>query len=115
MALFRLLLIAIIATVGFYTALVIADHGWGLLPMFFGDIVKMGWPGQFNMDFLSFLILGSVWLIWRHQFSPLGLIFGMLIFAGGAPFLCTYLLVASFRANGDIRILLLGEKRASVS
>lgn len=115
MALFRLLLIAIIATVGVYTAITISQHGWGLHAIFFGDIAKMGWPGQFNMDFLSFLILGSVWLMWRHQFSLLGLFFGFLVFAGGAPFLCTYLLVASFRANGDVKILLFGEKRALVS
>ena len=59
MNLFRLLLIAIIATISIYTVNVIANHGWGLLPIFYGDIAKMGWPGQFNMDFHAFLILGS--------------------------------------------------------
>ena len=110
---FRLLLIAIVATVGIYTVIVIANHGWGLLPIFYGDIAKMGWPGQFNMDFHAFLILGSVWLMWRHHFSPLGLFFGLLIFAGGAPFLCSYLLVASFQAKGDVKELLLSRQRAA--
>ena len=114
MIMFRLLLIAIIVTVGAYTAFVILEHGWNLLPIFFGDIEKMGWPGQFNMDFSSFLMLGSVWLMWRHHFSPLGLLFGIIIFVGGAPFLCTYLLIASFQANGDVKELLLGRTRASV-
>lgn len=114
MNLFRLLLIAIIATVGIYTINVIASHGWGLLPIFYGDIAKMGWPGQFNMDFHAFLILGSVWLMWRHHFSPLGLLFGLCIFAGGAPFLCAYLLVASFQAKGEVKVLLLGKQRAAV-
>ncbi len=109
---FRLLLIAIIATVGVYTVNVVANHGWDLLPIFYGDIAKMGWPGQFNMDFHAFLILGSAWLIWRHHFSPLGLLFGLCIFAGGAPFLCSYLLVASFQAKGDVKELLLGKQRA---
>lgn len=113
MNLFRLLLIAIIATVGVYTVIVIANHGFGLLPIFYGDIVKMGWPGQFNMDFHAFLILGSVWLMWRHHFSPLGLLFGLCIFAGGAPFLCIYLLVASFQAKGDVKELLLGKRPAA--
>jgi hypothetical protein len=113
MNLFRLLLIAIIATVGIYTVNVITNHGWGLLPIFYGDIAKMGWPGQFNMDFHAFLILGSVWLMWRHHFSPLGLFFGLCIFAGGAPFLCAYLLVASFQAKGDAKELLLGKRRAA--
>lgn len=112
MTLFRLLLAAIIATVGIYTIIVVAEHGLNFLPFYFADIMKMGWPGQFNMDFSAMLLLGSVWLMWRHHFSPLGLLFGVAIFVGGAPFLCTYLLVASFKAGGNVKVLLLGEGRA---
>jgi hypothetical protein len=115
MNLFRLLLIAIVAVVGLYTVVVIGEHGVDFLTPFYADIAKMGWPGQFNMDFHAFLILGSVWLMWRHHFSVLGLLFGLIIFAGGAPFLCSYLLVASFKANGDVKALLLGTQRAAAS
>ncbi len=114
MTLFRLLLVAIIAVVGGYTALVLSEHGSNFLPVYFDDIAEMAWAGQFNMDFSAFLILGSAWLMWRHHFSPLGLLFGIIIFVGGAPFLCTYLLIASFQANGDVKELLLGRTRASV-
>jgi hypothetical protein len=110
---FRILLVAIIAIVGIYTIFVIGEYGMDFLSPFYADIAKMGWPGQFNMDFHSFLILGSVWLMWRHHFSPLGLLFGLLIFAGGAPFLCGYLLVTSFQVNGDVKALLLGKQRAA--
>jgi hypothetical protein len=110
---FRILLVAIIAIVGVYTVFVVGEHGMDFLSPFYGDIAKMGWPGQFNMDFHAFLILGSAWLMWRHHFSPLGLLFGLCIFAGGAPFLCTYLLVASFQAKGDVKELLLGNQRAA--
>jgi hypothetical protein len=113
MTLFRLLLVAIIFTVGGYTVFVVADHGLDLLPIFFGDIAKIGWPGQFNIDFSAFLILGATWLMWRHHFSAAGLLFGLIIFALGAPFLCAYLLVASFQANGDVKELLLGKTRAA--
>ena len=34
-----------------YTSVTIAGHGWNLLPVFFGQMVAMGWPGQFNLDF----------------------------------------------------------------
>lgn len=115
MNLFRLLLIAIIAIVGLYTVVVIGQHGVDFLTPFYADIAQMGWPGQFNMDFHAFLILGSLWLMWRHHFSGLGLLFGLIIFVGGAPFLCTYLLVASFKADGNIMVLLLGEQRTSIS
>ncbi len=114
MTLFRLVLIAIIAIVGAYTVAVVGQHGVDFVNPFFGDIAKMGWPGQFNMDFWSFLILGSIWLMWRHHFSPLGLLFGLAIFVGGAPFLSTYLLVASFQARGNVTELLLGKRRTAV-
>lgn len=113
MTLFRLLLIAIVAIVGLYTVVVIGEHGIDFLTPFYGDIAKMGWPGQFNMDFHAFLILGSVWLMWRHHFSPLGIFFGLVIFAGGAPFLCCYLLVVLARDKADIAEMLLGKKRVA--
>jgi hypothetical protein len=113
MTLFRLLLVAIIATVGVYTAFVIPVHGLNFFPPYVGDIAKLGWPGQFNVDFSGMLLLGSLWLMWRHHFSPLGLLFGLIIFVGGAPFLCSYLLVESFRTNGDVKALLLGKQRAA--
>lgn len=113
MTLFRLLLVAIIVTVGIYTAFVIPVHGLDFLTPFFADIGKMGWPGQFNMDFSALLLLGSVWLMWRHHFAAIGLLFGLIIFVGGAPFLCTYLLIASFQAKGDVKVLLLGKQRAA--
>ena len=72
----------------------------------------MGWPGQFNVDFLSFLTLSALWLAWRHHFSPVGLAFGVLGFFGGSFFLSAYLFFASLNANGDMKELLLGKERA---
>jgi len=109
---FRALLAAILATVVAYTAVVIANHGMNLLPIFFGDIAKMEWPGQFNLDFMGFLVLSALWLSWRHHFSPGGLLLGVLGLFGGVPVLSAYLLVASIRANGDVNVLLLGPERA---
>jgi hypothetical protein len=113
MTVFRLLLVAIIVAVGTYTIWVIGEHGLDFVTPFFADIAGMGWPGQFNMDFWSFLILGSLWLMWRHHFSPLGLLFGLVIFAGGAPFLCGYLLVVMMKDKADMAELLLGKSRVA--
>ncbi|MEY3985022.1 MAG: hypothetical protein RLZ59_467, partial [Pseudomonadota bacterium] len=52
---FRIYLILSWIVLVVYTAVVIADHGMGLLPVFFGDIGRMGWPGQFNLDFMLML------------------------------------------------------------
>ena len=95
-----------------YTAIVIANHGWNLLPVFFGDMAAMNWPWQFNTDFFGFLTLSALWLAWRHRFSPLGLLLAVGGLFGGMMFLVPYLLIASFSANGDINELLLGKARA---
>lgn len=113
MTAFRILLAGIFATIFVYTSIVISNHGMGLFPVFFGDIAKMAWPGQFNLDFTGFLTLSALWLAWRHHFSPLGLALGVLGFFGGAPVLTAYLFVTSFRVDGDIAELLLGKARAS--
>lgn len=112
MTAFRIFLVPIIAFVGTYTMFVVADHGLGLLPIFFGDIMEMGWPGQFNVDFFAFLSLGALWLMWRHHFSIGGILLGLCVFAGGAPFVCAYLLITSIQAKGDVPTLLLGPRRA---
>lgn len=109
---FRLLLASIFLAIVGYTAVVIADHGMGLFGVFFGDIAKMGWPGQFNVDFLGFLTLSGFWLAWRHHFSPGGLALGVLGLFGGAPVLTGYLFLASLQAGGDPAVLLLGRRRA---
>ena len=69
MAAFRALLLVMLIALAGYTAVVISNHGWGLLPVFFGDMATMGWPGQFNLDFLFMLTLSAIWVAWRHEFS----------------------------------------------
>lgn len=112
MNLFRIYLIAWIIGITAYTSVTVANHGLDLLPVFFGDMAKLAWPGQFNLDFFAFLSLGGLWLAWRHRFSLGGIALGIFIFAGGMPFLATYLLIQSYRAKGDIKVLLLGPGRA---
>ena len=110
----RLLLIAIFGVLAVYTAFVVAEHGLGLVPIFFGDMAAMTWPGQFNLDFFCFLILSAVWTAWRNRFSPAGLGLSVLALTGGSLFLSVYLLYLSFATGGDIRAMLLGPERAAV-
>jgi hypothetical protein len=113
MTAFRLLLVSIIIAVVSYTAITISNHGLGLFPIFFGDIAAMAWPGQFNLDFLCFLLLSGLWVAWRHHFSAAGLLLGFAAFNLGAPFLAGYLLIASFQTGGDVKAMLLGPLRSS--
>lgn len=112
MTAFRILLVAAWLVLAGYTAVVIAGYGVNLLPAFFGDIAAMAWPGQFNLDFLCFLILSALWTAWRNGFSASGLALGVLAFFGGAGFLLPYLLYLSFKARGDMGVVLLGPGRA---
>lgn len=110
---FRTLLVLMIGVVLVYTGVVGATHGWRLLPVFFGDIAAMTWPGQFNLDFSCMLVFSGLWLAWRHHFTPAGLALGLLGAAGGTLVLAPYLLVASVQAQGDSKVLLLGKRRAA--
>jgi hypothetical protein len=109
MSLFRALLVLFFLLVSVYTGLVIRDHGWDLFAVFFGDMAKVGWPGQFNLDFTCMLALSGLWVAYRHRFRPAGIALGLGAFIGGVLFLSVYLLVVSFRVKGDVRALLLGE------
>jgi hypothetical protein len=105
---FRSLLLLIFTVIAVYTGVVVARHGLDLLPVFFGDMWKLGWPGQFNLDFLCMLMLSGLWVGWRHGFSWAGVALGICAFLGGSFFLSAYLLVESIRCGGDPHRILLG-------
>jgi hypothetical protein len=107
---FRAYLAAMALTIFLYTVVVIANHGWDLLSVFFGDIGEIAWPGQFNLDFMFMLTLSATWVAWRHQYSAGGLALAFLAAIGGSAFLSVYLLVMSFRVKGDARTLVLGAR-----
>jgi hypothetical protein len=113
MTAFRALLIVLWLCIAGYTAVVVSEHGFGLLPIFFGDMTKLAWPGQFNLDFMCMLTLSGLWVAWRHRFSGAGLALGVLAVFGGAFFLSAYLLVISLQARGDVAELLLGPSRVA--
>ena len=61
---FRVILVAVFVCLAIYMIQVITNHGLGLFSVFFGDVAKLGWAGQFNADFMAilglFCRLGSV-------------------------------------------------------
>ena len=110
MTLFRMLLALMFVAISGYTAVVVAHHGVELFPVFFGDMAKLMWPGQFNLDFMCLLLLSGLWVSYRHRFRSIGLLLGLGAFVGGVSFLSVYLLIESFRTRGDLRTLLLGQR-----
>lgn len=108
MARFRILLAALFLIIATYTVLVFVDHGANLVPIFLGDIARFNWRGQFNLDFLCFLVLSALWLCWRHGFNASGWVLAVCGLFGGALFLSAYLFYHSYRVNDDWATLLLG-------
>lgn len=111
MTVFRVLLITGWSALVVYTACVVARHGLDLLPVFFGDIAAVTWPGQFNADFLCFLVLAALWTAWRNDFSAGGLLLAALAFIGGAGFMLPYLLLLSIRSPLGMPEVLMGAAR----
>ena len=109
MNLFRAFVVAIFIAIATYPGVVVVHHGVDLFTVFFGDMAKLSWSGQFNLDFTCMLALSGIWVAHRHQFSAPGVLLGVCAFVGGALFLSVYLLVATARAKGDAKALLLGE------
>jgi len=92
-----------------FTAWVLMRDGPGpLLPTFFGAIGEGHWPGQFNADFLTFLVLSGVWTAWRGGFTPASMLLGVVAFFIGGGFLLAYLFVLTGRHRDDPQAILLG-------
>jgi hypothetical protein len=77
--------------------------------VFMGDFAHP-WRAQFNTDFSLHLLLVAAWMTWRTRPWVVGLICGILAINLGGLFTLAYLLVASFRAKGDIGKILLGDR-----
>jgi hypothetical protein len=111
MGVLRIYLSVLFVVILGYTSVTIANHGMNLISIFFGDMATMAWPGQFNLDFMFMLTLSGLWVAWRHEFTPVGVVLGLLALFGGAMFLSAYLLILTSR-DRDVRRLLLGPSRA---
>lgn len=113
MAAFRILLAILFLVLLGYTLMVGQQHGYNLLPVFFADIAQIGWPGQFNVDFSTFLVLSALWVAWRNHFSAVALVLAVIAFFAGGLFLTAYLLIVSWQTKGDLAAMLLGSRRAA--
>lgn len=105
---FYLFLLVMWGALAFYTGHVIAHHGMNLFAVFFGDMAKWSWAGQFNLDFMMMLVLSASWTAWRNSFSPAGLGLAVVAFLGGAGFLLPYLTYLAWRHDGDTAAILTG-------
>lgn len=107
MTLLKGVLIVLAIAIYGYTLVVIGRDGFGLIPVFFGNLFAVNWSGQFNLDFATYLILSALWVAWRHKFSGAGLMMAAIASVAGMAFFAPYLLVQMRRAD-SVGALLLG-------
>ncbi len=93
-----------------YTLHVGFNSGWDLPSVFFGDLFSLNWSGQFNFDFLNYLILSGIWVAWRHKFSLSGIILGVVASIFGIMFFAPYLLYLFVKSKDNIKEILLGNQ-----
>ncbi len=74
--------------------------------VFFSDFAHP-WRAQFYTDFLMHIVPIAVWIFWRESSRAVGVLCAIGALSGGL-FTLLYLLVATFRAGGDPRRLVLG-------
>lgn len=100
----------IVSTVAIYAMTLIASINEGINwpEVAIEDLIALNWRSQFNIDFIIYLLLGSVWISWREAFTLKGHFFGFLnIFLGGM-FSFPYLLLATYQTKVSPKLILLG-------
>lgn len=113
MTFLRFLLVLMAATLTVYTVMAIGNEGINLFANTIPAIADFGWQGQFHLDFVTYLVLSGLWIAWRHDFSGSGIAFGIAASTIGIMFFAIYVFVASYQAEGDLSVVLLGEKRST--
>jgi hypothetical protein len=85
----------------------------GAATTFLGDLGHP-WRLQFYADLELHLLVVAAWIVWRERSLALGILAAAAAILLGALFTFPYLLVASLRAGGDVRKLLLGGQGAQL-
>ena len=107
---FRVLLVASFAAIFIYTLMVFSNADLGLVSQAMTDLKAKNWAGQFDLDFMIYILFVALWLLWRHEFKPVGWLMVLGSF-GGSLFMAPYLLFASLKAKGDVKEILIGSGR----
>lgn len=108
MILFRALLLIVWAVVAAVTAWALLELGLPAAAQTFLSDLGHPWRAQFYADLEAHLLLLGAWMIYRERLPLVGVACAIATLLLGALFSLLYVLVASIRAKGDMRRLLLG-------
>lgn len=103
----------IIQTVGLliYTFITIQNEGLVFFERGIQFIQSMKWIGQFTLDFQCYLILSALWIAWRNKFEMKSIILAVVAGVLGIVVFAPYVLFLLYKDNGDLRKLLIGNRK----
>ena len=93
-----------------YTLFAIKNEGIDLISIFVKNILALNWSGQFNLDFLCYLLLSGFWIMWRYNFNSKSIITGFIAMVLGIIFFAPYLLWLIHKENGNLKRVLVGDR-----
>jgi hypothetical protein len=108
--LFKTLLI--VQTIGLlaYTFVAFQNEGADLISVFINNAKALTWSGQFNLDFLSYLTLSGLWIMWRNKFNFKSILLGTVAMVLGIIFFAQYLLWLTNKEKGDLKRVFIGDR-----
>ena len=95
----------------YHIVIATAELGFGAGFIWFFDF-SQPWRAMFQVDFSAYLILVGAWILYREEGPLTGIVCAVLATTLGSIFSMAYLFVTTYRAHGDIRVLLLGPHAA---
>lgn len=107
---FKLLLIVQTLGLVIYTTIAAKNFGWNLFDVYVGDILKLNWNGQFNLDFSCYLVLSAIWIMWRNHFSINAILYAIAAAIIGIMFFAPYLLYLLVIEKGNFKRVLIGNR-----
>lgn len=106
----KIILLAQTAILLAYTFLAFAQEGPVLFQTFIGNIASGTWSGQFNLDFLCYLMLSGLWIMWRQKYSAASVLIALAAMILGIVFFAPYLLLLIYKEKGDLKRVLTGAR-----
>ena len=109
MTLLRMFLVVAWLVIAYVTVRAVSQLGLAGGNIFFSDF-NQPWRAQFNTDFGFHLLLMAGWIFYREKSPLAGALCGIGAVLLGGFFSMAYILIATIRAHGDMRVLLTGNK-----
>lgn len=96
--------------VGIYTVYVGLHEGMNFPQVTISNLLSLQWIGQFTLDFICYLLLSGLWIMWRNRYSTQSIIIGGLAMILGIIVFAPYFIYVLGKEQGDLGKVLLGDR-----